>query len=462
MSPEPENRTLRETISENRLALIFGVIAIAALVVACVVAVVLLRPPGDDEGDGPQADTTTPTPFPTVPGVPDIVIGDDALVVGISGSSTISVSLDVPVVLSFGGERFQVRTDFVPASGTWEPTFDEGGTAIWVYGTVVNYVIGLPDSTANRELMGNLVPGEELALTTRGGTDYTFKFSSRDMVAASRGDVFAQNVPGLTVILLDADSEERMVVTGRYVVPEASSGGQRPVVELGETAQLEDLQITVAGATFILDRPEAPPGFAFYMVDYQIQNVGLTALDSSNLRLLLLDELGNQYALSPVASRLGNHPPLAGFLNSNQLAEATAGYQLPIGLGSPALNWVISRDDIGGQVQVTIPFSGGRGTAQGTAIDLLRAEVSSDLTSLILGGQVTNLGDQQVLVAEGDVTLRISDGSVYLLLSTNPPFPWTISPQQSLQFLVTFQRPLTANSAVFTVLNQPYELTGLR
>jgi hypothetical protein len=267
----------------------------------------------------------------------------------------------------------------------------------------------------------------------------------------------------LTLILLGTEGDERLVVRGRYVVPQArSSGGQSPVLELGETALLEDVQVTVTGATYLLDRPEAPAGFAFYLVDFQIQNVGLTALDTNNLRLTLLDELGNQYALSPVASQLGNYRPLVGFLNSNQSAEATAGYQVPIGLSSTVLSWVAAREDTGGQVQVTIPFTGGPGVASAARVNLSQAEVSQDLTSLILGGQVVNLGDQPLLVTEEEVVLRTADGSLYLMLSTNPPFPWTVAAGQSIQFLVTFQRPLSASTAVFTVLNQPFELSGLR
>jgi hypothetical protein len=383
--------------------------------------------------------------------------------VGISDSATVSVTLDVPVSLAVAGERFPVSAENVRSDGTWAPEIEGDRSAVWVFGTIVNYVVGLPDTSANGALLRQLTAGQEMVLTTRGGIDYTFTVNSSEMVARSSAAVFAQTTPGLTLILLGTEGDERLVVRGRYVVPQArSSGGQSPVLELGETALLEDVQVTVTGATYLLDRPEAPAGFAFYLVDFQIQNVGLTALDTNNLRLTLLDELGNQYALSLVASQLGNYRPLVGFLNSNQSAEATAGYQVPIGLSSTVLSWVAAREDTGGQVQVTIPFTGGPGVASAARVNLSQAEVSQDLTSLILGGQVVNLGDQPLLVTEEEVVLRTADGSLYLMLSTNPPFPWTVAAGQSIQFLVTFQRPLSASTAVFTVLNQPFELSGLR
>jgi hypothetical protein len=176
----------------------------------------------------------------------------------------------------------------------------------------------------------------------------------------------------------------------------------------------------------------------------------------------LMDGLGNQYATNPVASQLGNHPPLGGFLNSSQSQTATAGYQIPIGLNASALSWVASRQDTGGQVQVTIPFNSTGEGALGTDARLIQVEVSPDFTSLILRGEVTNLGDQPLLVAEQDISLKTPDGSAYLILSSNPPFPWAVAANQSLPYSVSYQWPLASDTAIFSVLNQPFQLSGLR
>lgn len=462
-SEQEESSSPKGAFAENRTAVITAFVALFAIIAVCVLAFLLLRPLFTDDENTTTADGPTPTPFSPLVGEGIAVAGGEPLVVGISDSATISVALDIPISLSLSGERFPVTTEMVTSDRNWAPTIDGDSSAVWVYGTIINYVLGLPDSGSNQTLLGGLSTGSEIALTTRGGVNYTFAFESRERVLSSSGDVFAQNTPGITLLLIGAEGDERTVVKGRYVVPEArGSGNASPVLELGETAQFEDVQLTVTGASYVLDRPEAPSGFAFYLVNYRIQNISLTALDTNVLQLLLLDELGNQYTLSPVASRLGNYPPLGGFLNSNQALEATAGYQIPIGLNSPALSWVVTRSDVGGQVQVTIPFTGGPGVARGTSVSLARAEVSPDLTSIILGGQVANLGDQPILVTEDDVLLTTNDGSIYLMLSTNPPFPWTVVEGQSVQFLVSFQRPPDADAALFTVLNQPFELNGLR
>ncbi len=403
--------------------------------------------------------SATPTPFAETN--PEGV-GGEPLIFGISDSGTVSVTLDLPITLKLADREFAVRAERVTAEGTWSPEASED-TAVWVYGSVVNYVFGLQATDETQTLLEGLTPGDEITVVTRGGASLPFLFESRQMIPKNNRDVFAQNRPGVTLILIGMSGEERLVVNGRFAADRATTPQlEDNRIELGETAQLDNIQITVTGAAYVPSRPEIPPGFAFYQIDFQVQNVGLTALDTSRLRFTLLDDLGNQYALNPAASQVGNYPPLSGFLNVGQSVQATAGYQIPAGLVSNTLGWVVSRTDTNSQIQVIIPFNGSNRALLGSSVSLVRAEVSSDLTNLILAGQITNVGEQPLVVTENDVSLRTADGSAYLLLSTNPAFPWTVPPGQSASFTVIFQRPVTSDSAVFTVLNQPFQLTGLR
>ncbi len=463
MSIEPQENAPTENSStppwrdslSNPAVLVAGGIALVALLAVIVLTVILIRQGQEDEGD--TAVSGTPTPFG---GSEDGLLAGDPLVVGMSDSDTISVTLDSPISLNLPAQQFNVQTQVIGADGTWTPNVDELGTAVWVYGTIVNYVVGLPDSEENRALLEGLAPGDEMMLATRGGTRYTFSFNSRTTVPVTNRDVFAQTTPGITLVLLGSEGSERLVVNGRYVVAESDSQAGN-VVSLGETAQLDNIQLTVNSTTYIADRAEIPPGFALFVVDYQIQNVGLTAFDTGNLQQTLVDNLGNQYVLRPLATQLGNFPALSGFLNANQVTQASAGYQIPLGLESETLSWVVTNNNSGAQVYVTLPFTGGAAVAAGSTITLGRVEVSTDLTSLIIGGQVTNLGTQPLVITESDVALQGQDGSVYLLLSTNPPFPWPVPPGQTLQFFLTYQRPPT-DTAVFRVLNQGFQLTNLR
>ncbi len=410
--------------------------------------------------DSSRVVTADPTPFPDSNGLPL----SEPLVVGISESETVSVTLDLPATLNLAGQTFPVQAQVVTADGLWSPQLTDQETAVWVYGTIINYVVGLPSSAENRALLTELAPGNDIRLTTRGGVDFTFTVDSRRTVPVTERQIFAQNRPGITLVLLGdrADgADQRLVVEGSYVVGETGVFGADDSVELGEPARLDDLQITVTGATYLPDRPEVPSGFAFYMVDFEVQNMGLTAVDTAQYQFTLRDEIGNQFAASPVASQLGNYPPLSSFINAGQTRQATAGYQIPRGLLSPTLNWVVARSGATGQIQVSIPFSGSPQAARGAVVSLLEVTVSEDRTGLIVTGEVANMGQQPLVISEENVSLRTADGASYLLLSTNPAFPWSVPSGQTLQFRVTYQRP-PGDSAIFTVLNQPFQLTNLR
>ncbi len=454
-APSGSSTDFRELFGDRAPLFIALIAVFIGLCLLCAFAVLVTR------GDGVSGvvDGEAPTPFPS-PVAPQ----DDVIIAGVSGSTPISLPLTIPTTLRVGGETFTVRSEPVDEDGAWNPDVSEQDTALWVYGSLINYIVGLPNTAQNRDLLENLGAGAEIQLVMRGGNPLTFSVTSREMVASNRTDIFAQNMPGITLILLRASGGERLVVQGDYVVDPAAAGadgGAGNVVELGETAQLDDLRLTVNGASSLFDRPEAPPGFAFYLVDFQVQNVGAEPIDLSAMRFVLMDDLGNQYARSGPASQLGANPPPSGTLLPDESRQATAGYQIPIGLSSATLTWVAGREGSSSQVRVTIPFAGGSEDAGLNAtITLQTAEVSPDGTSLIVAGEIANNGDQPLVVSESQVSLT-SNGTLHLMLSTSPAFPWVIPPGQTVPFSVSFQRP-AGSQAILTLFNRPFQLTGLR
>lgn len=434
--------------------LIAVLVTVGALILVCLFAFLLLNP-----GDG---DATPVASTPPVDGEVTPIANEQFSYEASSETGVITVTLETPIFLNVAGEEFSVQSTTRLENGVWIPGTQNETTAAWAYGSIINYVFGIPDTAENRELLDSLIIGDEIVLQTRGGSTNSFAFNSREILDSDNEDVYAQNTPGVTLVLVDNDpSEPRVVVRGRYVVSDnqaAPEGGR--VVELGETGQLENLQITATGVTFLFDRPEIPPGFAFYLIDYQIQNIGSTAVNASNLQFVLADDIGNLYALNPTAAQQGSYRLLTGQIEPGQTIAATAGYQIPSNLSSINLNWTISLDDPSNFIQVNIPFKDADDSGQNAIVQVQSANVSLDGTSIVINGQVTNLGEQPLVVNSNNISLS-GDGSIYLMLSTNPAFPWVIGPGQTAQFLVTFQRP-TGDSAIFRILNQPFELTGLR
>jgi hypothetical protein len=349
----------------------------------------------------------------------------------------------------------------VDVTGIWQPVLPAETMGAWVYGTVINYVIGVPDSAANRAMLDGLAPGDLISIVGNDGSVNQFSFDRRDTVQVGSREVFAQNTPGVTLLLIGTSNTDlRLMAHGRYVVPEASAASQSSRVELGETAQLDNFLITVNSTRLLSNGSGAPAGFAYFLIDYALENVGQVAVDAGTLNLLLVDQFGNQYALNPLAAQLGNFPLAQGPIPPGQAIGATAGYQIPAGL-SGGLSWVVVGSGNAGRIEVNLPFGESANNQESASIALLQGQVSLDGTSLNLQGRATNLSaDQPLIIEEKDVSLN-SGGTVYLLASTSPGFPWVVGPGQSIEFNVQFQRPFEAE-AVFTVLNFPFALNGLR
>ncbi len=393
----------------------------------------------------------TPTPFADT-GL--ISPNRESSIVILSDTETITQSLDIPVSIKIEGQSFIVSPQLVENGGEFTAS-EEEGTAVWLYGTIVNYVLLFADNGSSRPLLEQIAPGSQIVLHTQSGKEIPFTFASRETLPADDASVYTQTSPKITLIVAGDGDDPRLVVTGNYDLDAVSQSTNQSVVELGEPVQVDDLQITATGAVYQL--ADASSGFANYLVDYQVQSMGLTAVDSSSINYLLIDDFGNKYAYNATVSQFGNNPPLIGFINAGDSTMATAGFQIPIGLSSRQLRFVLTYG--AAQALITIPFQNSA-AADSAAVRLTAAAVSPDLTTLTLTGEVSNAGDQAVLINESDISLTTNDGTNYWLLSTNPPFPWTIGPGQTIPYSVSFQLP-AAEPATFNILNQPFELTGL-
>jgi hypothetical protein len=427
--------------------------AVGSLALICLFAFLLLQ-----SGDSEQQTEPTQTPV----GGGSELDTDTFAFLSISDTGAISVTMETPIFVNVAGDEFSVQAEVLPAQGTWTPIPANETTSVWVYGSVINYVFGLDDTEENRALLERLVAGDEIVLTTRSEATSTFVVSRRQEVSSDNREIFAQRSPGITLVLLEEDTQEqRLVVQGRFVVSDAKSDPQAgSSVELGETAQLEGLQITVNSVSFQFDRPEAPAGLAVFHVDYQIQNVGVAAVDASSLSMVLIDDFGNLYALNPGASQVGNNPPLTGFIQPGQTVVATAGYQIPTGLTSAVLRWQVTISGTGSQIVVVLPLGQTVASPQEASVLVQEVNIVNNGTDLLIVGQITNLGGQPLLVDVSNVTLT-SGGTVYLMLSVNPAFPWSVPAGQTVQFAVTFQRP-PGSEAIFAVFEQSFQLTGLQ
>lgn len=443
---------LNSLLSQRGPLVIALVAAASGLILICLFVFLLIR--SDESSD--------PTPTPEI--VDSGGLNTDRFPYqAISDSGAISVTMETPIFLDVSGEQFTVQAEVLPESGPWFPPLINETTVAWPYGTVINYIFGLDDTNQNQELLQNLEVGQEIVLTTRSGNTAKFVVSSRNEIASDNLDIFAQRSPGITLLIIEEDpNESRLVVHGRYVQSDIQQDSQAGrVVEMGDTAQLESLQFTVTGAGAQYDRPEAPPGFAFYLVDFQVQNVGTAPFDTRSLTMVLADDVGNLYALNPTSSQLGNNPALNSSLSPGQTIVATSGYQIPAGLVSALLRWQVALAGTNSSIQINIPFQDISATDTQSIVEVQDVSITPDGNGVLFVGQVSNAGLQPIVIGVESVSLVSSIGTVHQILSTNPAFSWTVPAGQTLLYGVTFQRP-NSSDAIFTLLNQSFQITGLR
>ena len=182
--------------------------------------------------------------------------------------------------------------------GDWKPTADIE-KAEWVYGTLINYVIGLPASQENSDMLQAMSEADEIVLDLSNGQSLTFQYTGRQFVSAGSIDIFAQSRPGLTLVLLGDNTDQRVVVTANYV-PDSEVGKTVPssLAQINTPIELGGAKVTVISARLVVNAPGVTVGSAFYLVDFTVENTGADALDAAGFVVELQDYANQKYKLS--------------------------------------------------------------------------------------------------------------------------------------------------------------------
>lgn len=449
--------------SGGRTALYIAIgAAVLGLLLVCVFAFLIFC---QDGGCGDTLIRSEPTPTPIVNQLPPVNLAPPVIEVDIDSTDAVSLTLDLPSVLSVAGQDFPVQPSSPNFDGVWQPTINSPTTSTWLNPTIINYVFAIQDTPENRVLVTSLERGDEIVMTAQSGKQRTFNFNSRNLVPASQRDVFSQTSPSLTLVLIGAENSDRLVVKGKYRVEEAiqnigPEGGDSEdnIAQLGDVVQLGDIQIAAA---LFDNRPQEGSGLAYYLVDYQVQNIGTAPIDTSQIRMTLVDGIGNGYVLDVEASQAGNHRPLPAQLNIGESTQATAGYQIPSGLDYNSLGWLVERIDTGETVEIRVAAPEGDTEEFSVQINANAPQLSPDAAQLFLTGSIANIGGDTAIIDASNVSFE-SEGANYFVLSTKPAFPWVIQPGEVLEYELAVQRPINSDTSVFTILNQSFQVTNYR
>lgn len=199
------------------------------------------------------------TPVPTPP-LPEITGVDDSLQTIGSLGGALTIGRPSAIELTYGRTEETIALAIDPSKPTpkGEMRYSEATmlsdnpVAVWLFGTVLNYAIGIPDS-----MVRNLEPGDYITLSTDTGAALRFVVAETGQGANyEAGRLLSQNRLGLTLFALPAMAEDDVSFAfANYDV--ASEEGQGQVVyEVGDTLALSaggELQVSAVKFSHTVD-----------------------------------------------------------------------------------------------------------------------------------------------------------------------------------------------------------------
>ena len=368
----------------------------------------------------------------------------------------------VPKVLHVRSRAKTLVTVNVTKSGVWTQSADVD-KAEWVFGTVVNYVIGLPGSQENKDMLEAMSEADEIALDLSTGQTLNFRYAGRQFVSPGSTDIFLQSRPGLTLVLLGDSTNQRTVVTANYV-PDSEVGKSVPNshAQINTPIELGGVKVTVISARLILNAPGIVQGSAFYMVDFTAENTGADVVDVSNFFIELQDFTKQKYSLSETATALGPNNAPKGQLLPGIAATFTSGFEVPSNVTGPVLFWIFKPTaSFKAQADVAVPLIGPTPTPDPRSrltVQITQAAFSPDQSEMIVVGGIGNPTGVPIVVEAADISLSTPDGVLATINGSEPNLPFNVGPGQTLTFSLRFSRIPGALSAVLKVLSTSFQL----
>jgi hypothetical protein len=450
-SVEPESLTSALLAPQRRLILTGAAGGVIFLALVCVALVIVLATRGHAPGGGGSS-SPTPAQGTSVP---------PSIVTGLGGS--VPLSLTTPSAIELKNKKFDVIPVEV-TKGAWPYQRGNPNKAVWVFGTLVNYVFGLEANSDNTDLLQGLTESDSIKLITLGGKTLSFRYSGRQWVTVDKTDVFRQLRPGLTLVLLGEQGDSRLVVSASYVAESEPTPIGITAAKTGTPVEVSGARVTTLGGRLVKNVEGLPAGNAYYLVDFSVTASGSDVLDASLFQMELLDAAGKRYTLSVPASQAGSYGPPGGQLLPDATLTATAGFVVPEVLPGPSVFWTFSPTPDGpAPARFQLSTVGPTPTPEprtSVAVQVTQARYSDDATEIIISGGIGNRAKEPVTVSLSDINLQ-AGGTLVPVTSTEPELPWTLQPGQNLAFTLHFARP-PAGTAIFKMMQSSFELGGLQ
>ena len=422
----------------KRPMLIFGFGAVGLAVIMLFVAALQIITPPPPSG---------PTPPPTI--VCDNKTG-------------CPVTAIVPKELHVRDRTIDIVPVAVPKNGEWHVTAQEN-QAEWILGSLINYLIGLPATTENSDMLQALQEGDSISLELSNGQTLDFTFSERRTVSSTTSDFFSQQRPGLTLVQLGDNGSDRTIVRANYDAgPEGSKTVPTSLVAINTPIDIDVARVKVLSGRLVENAPGIPVGSAFYLVDFTVENLGSEPIDAANFVIDLSDYARVKYPLSATASELGPYPAPTGQLQAGLSGTYTSGFEVPSNVTGPVLTWSFKpMTSTTATANVAVPLVGPTPTPDPrtqVVIQITQAYFTPDSSELIIVGGIGNPTNSLVPVGPPDISLSTQEGILATLISADPALPWRIAPNSNINFTLHFSR-LPSSQAVLRILQTSFALT---
>lgn len=467
-SPDGPGRTLRT------VGAIMGAGCLLLMLMTVVVFAffqVFVRRGGDDEAQDTPVPTvvavSTPSPVATVE-----KIAESPLFVPVVNSDDVRVPLALPERLTVGETAFAVQAQMAP-DGVWPTAPTSGDAVTWIYGTVVNYILGLAPTAENLNLVSALQAGDTLGLHMSTGIILNFSVGEIVTGVVDEASYSAQISPRLTLALLTDDPAQRVVVSAPFFNDEAGDLTlfSKAVVGLvGTPVNQGPVRVTLIEA-YQVAAGEAglPAGTGYLLMDLRVENVGQTVLEPEFFQTFVTDTAGERYPLTMLAEQFTHYGIPTDPLAPGEIVIGSLGY-LVSRSSEGEVRWAFNPLP-GSDHWVIVPLSLdiplATPTVEPPAVGFARVTVGTDdvfidrIDGLLdIGLRIENVSDGVVQVAESDISLSSWTDGELPLVAPAPPLPWTIEPRQVRSFQLQFELP-TADSALLSVLGYTFSIENL-
>lgn len=194
------------------------------------------------------------TPVPTPP-LPEITGTDDSLQTIGSLGGALTIGRPSAIELTYGRTEETIALAIDPSKSTPKGVLrynettmlSDNPVAVWLFGTVLNYTIGIPDS-----MVRNLESGDHITLNTDTGASLHFVIAETGQAASyETGRLLSQNRLGLTLFALPATAEDDVsFAMASYDITSEAEQSQ-PLLALGDRFTLDsDGVMAITAATF--------------------------------------------------------------------------------------------------------------------------------------------------------------------------------------------------------------------